>query len=45
MIYGDRNFQMSTMIFHYGLTPYEPAIYGYLAPSTNQQKNAVLRHL
>ena len=30
MIYGDRNFQMSTMIFHYGLTPYEP-IYGYLA--------------
>lgn len=30
MILGDRNFQMSTTVFHYGLTPYELAIYGYL---------------
>ena len=28
---NDRLFQMSTTVFHYGLTPYELAVYGYLA--------------
>ena len=30
MILGERIFQMSTSVFHYGLTPYELAIYSYL---------------
>ena len=28
--FDERSFQMSTTIFHYGLTPYELAVYGYL---------------
>ena len=31
MIFGERNFQLSTTVFHYGLTPYELAVYSYLA--------------
>ena len=30
MIFGERNFQMSTTVFHYGLTAYELAVYSYL---------------
>ena len=29
MIFGERNFQMNTTVFHYGLTPYELAVYSY----------------
>lgn len=31
MIFGERNFRLSTTVFHYGLTPYELAVYSYLA--------------
>ncbi len=31
MIFSERNFQLSTTVFHYGLTPYELAVYSYLA--------------
>ena len=30
MILGERRFQMSTLVFHYGLTSYELAVYSYL---------------
>lgn len=37
--FNERTFQMSTIIFHYGLTPYELAVYGYLV-SCSGNRNA-----
>ena len=38
MIFGERNFQLSTTVFHYGLTPYEehfPLLYSGSAGTRN----------
>ncbi len=37
MILGQRNFQMSTLVFHYGLTVHQLAVYSYLVSCSGKR--------